>query len=108
MAAGAALTWGSGLQPATLLVSAFLGWLYAVCQYRTTLLGYLLVGLMYGITLWIVTRLMQLAVVPQFWPVASAGKANFLLCLGFAEALAGSALLASLLIGTTQQTLPKD
>lgn len=87
---------------------AILGLLYSVCQHRTTVLGYLFVGLSYGITLWIVTHILQRLHLVAYWPLVKSGQSNILLCIGFAEALAIAALVASLFVGDQQQTLPKD
>ena len=107
-ALAAALTWSNGPSAAPILSGAILGLLYSVCQHRTTVLGYLFVGLSYGITLWIVTHILQRLHWVAHWPLAKAGQSSILLCIGFAEALAITALVASLFAGNQQQTLPKD
>lgn len=107
-ALGAALTWANGPSAGAILIAAILGLLYSVCQHRTTVLGYLFVGLSYGITLWIVTHILQSLHLVAHWPLAKSGQSNILLCIGFAQALAITALVASLFAGNQQQTLPKD
>ena len=109
--AGGAFLWmwtGNGSWT-SMLAFALFGWLYALCQHRTNWLGFLLVGVSYGITLWILTHLTSKLHTPQHWPLFSEGHGHLGRCLLFTELLALGGLLVSQLRTPSKPTvLPKD
>lgn len=109
LAFGGALCWWTGMMsPWSMVGFVLLGLLYSLCQHRASWLGYLLVGLSYGILIYLVTHLLcKLQLVTQC-PLALEGRGNFRHCLAFSESLALSGLLVSLLQGQKNAVLPKD
>ena len=82
------------------------GWLYALCQQRCSILGYVLVGLSYGILLWILARLglgLASLVVPLSAVRPSIG--SFLIVT---ESLAVCSIVTAWLGGSSAAILPKD
>jgi len=103
----AGIAWGSAI-PA-ILGCAILGFLFALCQHRTTLLGYLLIGLFFGVNCWIITKLLVVFQLDAAWPLARDHQTSFKLCFLFGEILALTSLLVSLTQASpSQATLPKD
>lgn len=95
--------------PVGLAVGAVFGWLYALCQHRTTPLGYLLVGLSYGITIWIITHfVLKIPQAAEAWPMAVGGKGHLGRCVAFGEALTLAAMLYDMAFGRAAVNLPKD
>jgi hypothetical protein len=92
-----------------LLACAVLGVFFALCQHRTTVLGYLLVGLFFGINCWILTNILIFFHLDAAWPLGHKGAFNLRSCVLFGEILAVSAiLLGSMQSGVSDATLPKD
>jgi 4-hydroxybenzoate polyprenyltransferase len=89
----------------TLAVSGVLGWLFALCQQRTNWLGYLLVGLSYGVTVWIGSRIVGHTAVLSSSPL----RPDLGHCILFTELLALGALAAATMRSQNSlRTLPKD
>ena len=108
--AGAGLAaFGQTSIPVGIGVGAVFGWLYALCQHRTNPLGFVLVGVSYGITIWIMTHLvLKIPHAAEAWPMAVEGKGNLGRCVAFGEALALAAMLYDMAFGRTAVNLPKD
>lgn len=91
---------GYFVDPSFTLLFGFAGWLYALCQQKCSLLGFVLVGLSYGIMLWIGSRLAHgIHLVPD-WNLKS--------FLAFSEGLAICSIVLSLTRKTSSAALPKD
>ena len=94
---------------AVILGFAVLGLFFSLCANRTTLLGYLLVGVFMGINCGILTSLVRLCHLDENWPLAVEHHTSWKHCFGFGEILALTAILFSLIQGRPEQkTLPKD
>lgn len=110
---GAAFIHSAGL-PLTsgipaILGFAILGLFFSLCANRTTLLGYLLVGVFMGINCGILTKLVTVARLDDAWPLAMEHHTSWKHCFGFGEILALTAILFSLIQGAPEQkTAPKD
>ncbi len=88
---------------------AILGLFFSLCANRTTILGYLLVGVFMGINCGILTSLVRLCHLDENWPLAVNHHTSWKLCFGFGEILAVTAILFSLIQGRPEQkTVPKD
>lgn len=88
---------------------AILGLFFSLCANRTTLLGYLLVGVFMGINCGILTSLVRLCHLDENWPLAVEHHTSWKHCFGFGEILALTAILFSFIQGSPEQkTLPKD
>jgi hypothetical protein len=105
-AAGLLLQMAGSWSPTTFVGGASFGCLYALCQQRTSWLGYALVGLSYACTIWIVTHLLSPLAEMASAPTPHVG---FGPCLLWTELLALAALLTSWLSPRGQsQVVPKD
>ena len=105
------LTAGTPLLSAipSILGCGVLGLFFSLCQNKTTLLGYLLVGLFMGINCWIVTKLVLALPGNTAWPLQVKQHSSFLYCVVFGEILAICAILFSSMQGDAgETTLPKD
>ena len=88
---------------------AILGLFFSLCANRTTLLGYLLVGVFMGINCGILTSLVRVCHLDENWPLAVDHHTSWKHCFGFGEILAATAILFSLIQGAPEQkTAPKD
>ena len=91
---------GYFIAPTWMLLFGFAGWLYALCQQRCSFLGFVLVGLSYGIMLWIGSRLgFKLHLVPSW------GLKPF---LALTEGLAVCSILLSVTRKSSTLAVPKD
>lgn len=110
LGAGLVLWAGTAIgSPFALAGFAVLGWLYALCQHRTNWLGYLLVGLSYGITVWIVTQLGCKLHAFENWPLVVDNRGSLLRCILFAEMVAlGGLITAGLRRPTGPIAVAKD
>ena len=111
--AGAGLTLAAGIPLGSaipsLLGCTVLGIFFALCQNRTTLLGYLLVGFFFGINCWILTKLLIALHMDTTWPMAREHVTSFKHCILFGEILGITALLlSSMQSDASEATLPKD
>lgn len=109
--AGSAMTHLSGIPiaQAPLAIAGFaaLGWLYSLCQHRTTVLGFLLIGFFMGINCWLLSKIITAFGMSAKW--ALAGEGSFKHCVMFGETLALCALVLSLMQGSKgPANLPKD
>lgn len=112
--AGLALTHLAGIPvaqaPLAIAGFALLGWFYALCQHRTTVLGFLFIGFFMGINCWILTKILIIPFdLDAKWALAREHATSFKHCILFGEILAISALLLSFMQGSkAEATFPKD
>ena len=92
-----------------LVACAVLGIFFALCQHRTTLLGYLMVGFFFGFNCWILTKVVMIFNHNLAWPLTPGSTTSLKHCILFGEILAIAALLlGSMQSGVSDATLPKD
>ena len=99
-----------GAVPAAIVFRAILGgvlgWLYALCQQRASILGYLLVGLSYGILTWLFWNLTLNVVHALSHEVVRHPPVSPFLCI--TEPLAIGSILLTLLGKSGGAVVPKD
>jgi hypothetical protein len=109
VATGAVLLhFGGDGSPVALIACAVLGLLYAVCQHRTHTLGFLLVGVFYGVMIWITTKLLAGVTQGVHWPLSVKGVPCFYYCQAFTGALALTGLICNQVFAQKTTTVPKD
>ncbi len=88
------------------LVGAVFGWLYALCQNRTRPLGFLLVGIFFGLNIWILGKLAGGWFLGQTGPLAQ--YSPFLRSVAFGEIVAVTAMFVTLLRKQPSTAIAKD
>ena len=88
------------------LVGAIFGWLYALCQNRTKPLGFLLVGVFFGLNVWVAGK------IAGGWFMGENGPLGhlhpFARSVAYGEMVAITAMLATLLRKQTVTAVAKD